>query len=374
MRKTINNRLLCIVSSMDTGGAETFLMKMYRHLDKTMYQMDFIAATTKEGYYDHEIKELGGKVFNIPLHSKHPIKAFQEVKRIVKEGGYINVLKILASPIGVIDLYAAKAGGAYHLCARSCNSLAQEGITRKCLNTLCRIMLCRISTVKLAPSDLAARYTFGESAYKRNEVVMLHNALDLELFHFSETKRKKIRDELGLGDSFVIGHVGRFVQQKNHMFLIKVFKRVLESKSNAKLVLVGTGALQKDVQRYCNELGLQDKVLFAGVRDDVPSFLSAFDLFVLPSFFEGMPNTCIEAQASGLRCLIADSITKEADITGNVEFLPITDISIWCESIVKRKEIDREAVNAGLIGSDYDINKEINFFIKNVFADSKRSV
>lgn len=344
-------------------------MKMYRHMDKTMYQMDFIAATTKEGHYDREIRKLGGKVYNIPLHSKHPIKAFNEIKRIVKEGVYHNVLKILASPVGAVDLYAAKAGGASHLCARSSNSVSKENLLKKSINALLRRYLCRISTVKLAPSDLAARFTFGNSAYESNEVVMLHNALDLEKFRFSDSERKRIRNVLGLEDSYVIGHIGRFCRQKNHSFLINVFKKVLEKKPEAKLVLVGTGSLQKEVQCYCNVLGLQDKVVFAGVRDDVPSLLSAFDLFVLPSLFEGMPNTCIEAQASGLRCLIADTITKEADITGNVEYLPITDTTSWVNSIMREKEIDRKAVNTSLIGSDYDINVEVNRFIQYVFSD-----
>ena len=344
-------------------------MKMYRHMDRTLYQMDFIAATTKEGHYDKEIQEMGGSVYNIPLHSKHPIHAFREIKRIVKGGKYTYVLKLLGSPIGIFDLYAAKAGGATQLCARSCIGAFHESCAKRILNAILRKRLCRLATVKFAPSDLAARFTFGDSAYVHNDVIMLHNALDLEKFRFSESERKRIRKDLGLEDSYVIGHIGRFSRQKNHPFLINVFKKVLEKKADAKLVLVGTGALQKDVHDFCNELYLKDKVFFTGVRDDVPSLLSAFDLFVLPSLYEGMPNTCIEAQASGLRCLIADTITREADITGNVEYLPITDTASWVNCIIKEKAIDRKAVNTSLIGSDYDINVEVERFIQYVFTD-----
>lgn len=369
-------RLLCIVNSMDTGGAETFLMKMYRHLDKTQYQMDFIVATQKECFYDKEIASLGGRLFHIPLHTEHPIEAFKRIKETVRDNKYDYVLKVLVSPIGVIDLYAAKRGGATHLCARSCNSAPRESFVRKVINTILRKDLCNITTVKLAPSDLAARYTFGNSAYEHNEVMILHNALDLEQFRFSENKRKRIREELGLGDSYVIGHIGRFTPQKNHDFLIRIFHMLKEKEANVKLVFIGTGSLQNDIRALCNTLGVQNDVIFTGVRDDVPDLLSAFDVFVLPSLYEGMPNACIEAQASGLRCLIGDTITKQADITGNVEYLPITDISLWVNAIMnlmKKEEIDRKRVNTSLAGSDYDINVEIDSFVNAVFSDKNNS-
>ena len=362
-------RLLCIVSSMDTGGAETFLMKTYRQLDKTRYQMDFITVTSEEGHYNKEIKAMGGRIYNVPLHTKHPIRAYNEIKRIVKTGEYKYILKLLGSPVGVIDLYAAKAGGATQLCARSCIGNHRESKVKRAFNVPLRMMLRKISTVKFAPSDLAARYTFGDSAYERGEVVMLHNALDLQTFRYSEIARKKIREELGVTDSYVIGHIGRFTSQKNHEFLIKLFYEVLKRKPEAKLVLVGTGLLQREIKDLCNSFGVSERVVFTGVRDDVPALLSAFDIFVLPSLYEGMPNTCIEAQASGLRCLISDSITRQAAITSNVEYLPISDTFPWIESIMKRMDIDRLSVNNSLIGSKYDITIEINRFIKSVFGD-----
>lgn len=359
-------RLLCIVSSMDTGGAETFLMKMYRHLDRTEYQMDFIAVTDKEGHYDKEIHNLGGKIYNVSLHTKNPLKTFREIKQIVRNGKYEIVLKLLASPIGVFDLLAARAGGATRLCARSTNSITNESMTRKCINSILRRELCRITTVKLAPSDLAARYTFGDKTYDNKQVIMLHNALDLNTYIFSEESRQKVRKQLGIEDSFVVGHIGRFTPQKNHKFLLKLFADLRKIKTNAKLVLVGTGGLQDEIISLANDLKIDKDIIFTGVRDDIPDLLSGFDVFVLPSLYEGMPNTCIEAQATGLRCLIADTITKQADITGNVEYIPISDTKLWVEAIMQTQEIDRLAVNTGLRGTDYDIESEVKHFISSV--------
>ena len=358
-------RLLCIVSSMDTGGAETFLMKMYRQMDRTQYQMDFIAVTSKEGHYDKEIRNMGGKIYNVSLHSKHPIKAYTEIKKIVNQGKYKYVLKLLGSPVGVVDLLAAKAGGATQLCARSCIGAFHESRLKKAINIPLRKILCNISTVKFAPSDLAARYTFGDRAYENNEVIMLHNALDLDVFRYSEEKRRAVRREFGLEGAFVVGHVGRFTSQKNHKFLLDIFRSVLSS--NSKLLLVGTGPLQQEIKEKCVENNIANEVIFAGVRDDIPALLSAFDVFVLPSLYEGMPNTCIEAQASGLRCYISDTITRQADITGNVEYLPIDNVDIWTQCILTRSKIDRVSVNDRLKGTDYDIKKEIDHFINSVF-------
>lgn len=360
-------RLLCIVSSMDTGGAETFLMKMYRMMDRTQYQMDFISVSSSEGHYDKEIKALGGKIYNVPLHSEQPIKAFNEIKRIVKEGEYKYVLKLLGSPVGVVDLLAAKAGGASQLCARSCIGAFQESKAKKVLNAFLRKILCSVSTVKFAPSDLAARYTFGDKAYEKNEVIMLHNALDLDMYCYSVEKREIIRSEFKLGNSLVIGHIGRFTQQKNHKYLLEVFNRLKLDNPAAKLLLVGTGPLENKIKQNCIDLGIEKDVIFAGVRDDIPAVLSACDIFCLPSLYEGMPNTCIEAQATGLYCVIADTITRQANITGNVSFLPLNDIDMWVKSLQREPSINRTQVNRAMKGSDYDISHEVENFLHSIF-------
>ena len=323
-------RLLCIVSSMDTGGAETFLMKIYRGLDKTKYQMDFVVSA--DGFYDNEILSLGGRIHKIPLRTKEPLTVYKQIKNIVKQNKYEVVLKLGNSPLCVLDLIAAKMGGAKICAMRSCNALTNLSFKQKLLDLVFRPILNLVASVKLAPSDLAAIYTFGEKKFQNDEVNILHNGVDLGVFHYDADARTKIREEFSLDDSLVVGHVGRFSKQKNHKFLLPVFADIKKKNNNAKLLLVGTGELESQIRTQAKELGISDDLVFAGVRSDVPALLSAMDVFVLTSLYEGMPNTIIEAQATGLPCIISDTITRQANITGLVSYLPLNqDVEVWAD-------------------------------------------
>lgn len=355
-------RLLCILDSLDTGGAETFMMKIYRKLDKEQYQMDFVVC--KKGFYDDEVRKMGGKIFVIPLRTKHFLKSFYMLFKIVKENSYKSVLKLGTSPIVATDLFAAKLGGAKRICLRSCNAPKNVGKKQKIINFLLRPIMNRLADRKLAPSDLAGRYTFGDKVYEKGDVVLLNNALDLERYKYSESEREKIRQELELGDSFVVGHIGRFVPQKNHNFLIKIFCELKKCNKDSKLVLVGTGPLESNIKRYCDELNIEKDVIFAGVRDDIPSLLSAFDIFLLPSLYEGMPNTVIEAQAAGLLCIISDTVTKQADVTGGVEFVSLNKgPKDWAELILEAKDNSRMENTAKMREKGYSIEDSVRKFV-----------
>ena len=356
-------RLLCILDSLDTGGAETFMMKIYRKLDKEQYQMDFVVC--KNGFYDDEVRQMGGKIFVIPLRTKHFLKSFSMLRRIVKENSYKSVLKLGTSPIVVFDLLAVKLGGAEKICLRSCNAPKNVSKKQEILNFMLRPFMNRLANVKLAPSDLAGRYTFGDKLYEKGDVVLLKNALDLEKYRYSECEREKIRKELCLGDSFAVGHIGRFVPQKNHKFLISVFSEFKRCNPNSKLVLVGTGPLETDAKRCCDELNISDSVIFAGVRNDIPSLLSAFDIFLLPSLYEGMPNTVIEAQASGLLCIISDAITKQADVTDGVTYVSLQKSpNEWARLILESKDKPRMENGEKMREEGYSIEDTVRIFIE----------
>ena len=361
-------RLLCIVSSMDTGGAETFLMKMYRQIDKTEYQMDFIAASEKEGFYDEEIRSLGGKIYTIPLHTQKPFRALAQVRRIVRENRYDNVLKLCGSPLsGIPDLLAAKWGGAKHLCARSCIGAMKESKSKRAMNAFFRPILRALCDKMLAPSDVAAEYTFGRKAVKKNRVVFLHNAVDLDHFCYRPEVRKTLREELGVGeDTMVIGHVGRFTKQKNHTFLLEIFQ-LIRSKRKSKLVLIGTGEREKEIQAKIEDFGIGEDVIFLGVKSNVNEWYSAFDVFALPSLYEGMPNTVIEAQATGLPCVISNSITRQVAITDLVRFLSLHQPEKWARVILDLEREDRVKKAQALCGSPYDIRQESKRFIEQLY-------
>lgn len=316
-------RVLCIVSGMNRGGAETFLMKIYRTLDKNKYQMDFCVTT--EGVYDEEIKSMGGKIFMIPQKSKNPIKSFIAIQKIVRENQYKSVLRTCQHSLAAMDLLAAKLGGAKKLIYRSSNAGITEKGFGKFINNFFSFLPKIIPNVKIAPSTEAAEFVFGKKAVSKNKVVILHNALNYREFEFNEEIRKKIREELKIKNETVYGHVGRFNVQKNHMFLLDIFEEIHRDNSNSILLLIGEGELKKEVLTKIKKLKLEKNVIVLGTRKNINEYMMAMDLFLFPSIFEGMPNVIIEAQATGLRCIVSDSITKEANITGIVKYISLDE-------------------------------------------------
>lgn len=367
----MEKRLLCLVSCMNTGGAETFLMKLYRKIDRTKYQMDFGVFTEEEGFYDEEIKLLGGKVHHLVPKTKNFALYKKRLYDLVKKEQYKYVLRITSNAAGFYDLKIAKEAGAEVCIARSSNSSDGDSFKVKLINDISRFLFVKYVDVKIAPSDLAAEYTFGKKATAKGEVHYLNNGLDLNVYSFSEEKRKRIQGEFGLQGKFVVGHVGRFSKQKNHEFLIDIFYELKKQKDNAVLLLVGNGELKQNIEGKAKALGIADSLIFAGIRSDVPDLLSAMDVFVFPSFYEGMPNTVIEAQATGLPCVIADTITKEAGVTDCVHFMSLGDSAEkWVDKILESKNnniVDRSLYSKVMKNRGYDINDVVKMFKKITF-------
>ena len=364
-------RLLCLIGSMNTGGSETFLMKMFRGMDKSKYSMDFCINVEQECFYEREIKELGGKVYKIPSKSENLKEFKRRLSEIVKNNGYEYVLRITSTAMGFMDLKIAKKAGAKVCSARSSNSSDGNSIKAKIVHRLGRWLYGKYVDVKFTPSVLAAEYTFGRKAVSKGQVSLLHNGVDLNVFHFDQAGRENIRKEFGVSPSqTVIGHIGRFMEQKNHRFLVDIFQQVYAQDNNALLFLVGCGDLENEIREKIKALGLEQNVIFAGVRSDVPQLLSAMDVFVFPSFYEGMPNTVIEAQATGLPCIIADTITKEADITGLVQYLSLKDTSEkWASVALNAISKERKDTKSDFINNKYDIKSVVQEFVRLVFDE-----
>ena len=269
---------------MDAGGAETFLMKMYRQLDRTCYQMDFVVSGDGRGYYEDEIESLGGRVFRITRKTKDFSAYRRELFDAVREDGCPSVLRIGSDAFSALDLWIAKKAGARKLSMRSSNASDGKGKVGTFVQKVIRRPLTSVADVKIAPSDLAAEYTFGPKALNNGEVHYLHNALDLDAYAYSAEKRSAVRRELGIkDDALVVGHVGRFAKQKNHAFLLDAFSELVKIKPDAMLVLVGKGELEDEIHAKVEQLRLDDSVCFTGVRSDIPALLSSFDVFALPS-------------------------------------------------------------------------------------------
>lgn len=363
-------RMICVLSSMNTGGAETFLMKIYRQMDRAQYQMDFCISTPDKSFYEDEILSMGGRVYHIPSKSDS-LKTFSEqLGKLIRENGYKYVLRITSNAMGFLDLKIAKKAGAKICAARSSNSSDGTGWKLWVAHRLGRLLYGKYVDVKFAPSDLAARYTFGNRAYKAGKVSILHNAVDLRFFSYDESNRTQVRKEFGVAENtLLVGHVGRFDVQKNHTFLLRIFNEMLQEKPDSKLLLVGNGTLEKQLRDEVVQLGITDNVIFAGVRSDIPRVLSAMDVFVFPSLYEGMPNTVIESQATGLPCVIADTITRQADITGLVEYLPLGNAQMWADRALAAVKEQRADTKKSFIDNKYDIESTTNYFIELIFGE-----
>lgn len=355
-------RLLCLVGGMNAGGAETFLMKIYRSLPLDKYQMDFCVTTDKKGFYDDEIIKMGGKIIHIPKKSKNPFKSFYYIAKVVKEGEYKNVIRISQHSLSSLDLLAAKFGGANNLIFRSSNSNSCGNKINSIIHVIFKTFASIIPNKKIAPSDVAAIHMFGKKDFNKGNVILINNGVPLNKFRFDENVRLKLREELNIKDNFVIGHVGRFTEQKNHKFLIEIFIEFLNKNPNAKLLLVGEGPLRNEIENYVEEKNIKDKVLFLGVRNDVNDIYNAMDCFVFPSLYEGMPNTVIEAQTNGLNCIISNQITADVKLNSKVHFCSLNNLKEWCDFI--NPSMDREKDYVIIKNKGYDIEDVSEKFIK----------
>lgn len=354
-------RMLCIVGGMNAGGAETFLMKVYRALDKSQYQMDFAVAIEDKGFYDDEILAMGGKIYHIIPKTKGFLKNFMDIRRIVKENNYKSVLRTSQHSLSALELLAARLGGAKKTIFRSSNSDTTTGNRLdQLLHRICMFMPRYFANIRIAPSTEAAEFMFGKNCIKKGVAQIVHNGIDFDYYKYDENARNVIRREFGIENCFVIGHVGRFNKQKNHNFLIDVFFELQKKRDDARLLLVGKGELEAEIRKKCESLDIIDKVIFTGVRSDLPSLYSAMDVFLFPSLYEGMPNALIEAQACGLPCIVSDTVTKEA-IVGLNSKIQTLDVNLWLEELFSVPLVNR--INQGVNDEKFAIQGVVNEII-----------
>lgn len=365
-------RLLCLISNMNAGGAETFLMKLYREIDKTKYQMDFCINIREKNYYEDEINSLGGKIYRIPARTKNLKSHNIKLKKIIEENKYQYILAVSSSTTSFMDLKIAKQAGAKICSIRSSNSNLNMPFKKKIIQNILRVFYNKYADNLISPSDLAAICMFGDDFKKDNRFHYLNNSVNFDEYAFTIEKRKKIRKEfLFSDDELVIGHIGRFYKQKNHLYLINIFNEIVKRRPKSKLLLVGSGELENGVRKYVNDLGINEQVIFAGTRSDVNNILSGMDIFVFPSLYEGMPNTVIEAEASGLPCILSDTITKQVNLTNNVYFKSLNDSpENWANIILNVSENNFTRDTKDVFKKNkYDIQSCLKQFTELVFGD-----
>ncbi len=348
-------RILHVVVNMNRGGAETLIMNLYRNIDRSKFQFDFL--TCKEGVFDEEIIEMGGKIHRIPYVTD--VGHFDYVKALNVFFTTHQEYKIVHSHMDKMSglvLRSAKKAGVPIRIAHSHSTRSEGGITAKIYKWYAGKLILSCATNLLACSNNAASWLFMNKADK---AMIIKNGIECDRFVFSPEIRSQIREELEIApDSFVIGHVGRFSPPKNHSFLIDTFAQLVKDQPDSILVLVGDGPLRLDIEKKVVDLNLTDKVRFLGVRNDINLLLQAFDVFLFPSLYEGLPVTLIEAQGAGLPCIISDVITQEVDMGIElVEYFSLDDKGIWVERVksMRKRLLSRNVPPETLPNKGYDI-------------------
>lgn len=342
-------RVLHVFHEMSNGGIEHFVMNYYRHIDRTRVQFDFLVSVETPGYFDDEIDQLGGKIYHAYPFEKNPAKNFLHIAKIVKDNGYQIIHRHTGSAFGYFDLRAAHFGGAKHLIMHSHNNQAGNLF----VHVLSKYLL-RIPCEKLACSDEAGKWLFGENS----KYQIINNAISTQNFVFSLSERQKYRNLYGIGDKFVVGHVGRLENQKNHKFLLKIFKSILDKKKNSILVLVGDGSLMEEIKNEATHLGIIENILFLGSQKETAKIYNMFDVFVLPSIYEGFGITLLEAQINGLSCFTSATVVPDTvNITGNVKYISLkVDSEKWAEEIIQSSERKNIALS-DIKNAGFDIEK-----------------
>lgn len=312
------------------GGIESFMMNYFRHIDREKVRIDFLVHGYEKGVYDAEIEASGCKIYHVPTKSKHPIKYVRELRALFKQEKFDIVHSHLDAMSGWI-LKIAKECDVPVRIAHSHNTdhLTTNRIKRIVNNYAMKQIPCYATDLFACSSD-AGRWLFGNQRFQ-----IINNAIDMPQYAFDEEKRKAIRDYFGWQDQFVIGHVGRFDYQKNQELLIEIIPEVIGQRDNAMFVFVGDGDDLVKAKELANKLGVGNKCVFLGSRNDVYDIYNAFDIFALPSRFEGLGIVAIEAQTNGLECLLSDRIPESACICNSVNKLPIEDKNAWIKSIIE---------------------------------------
>lgn len=301
-------KVLVFGMTVNPGGVESVIMNYYRHMNKQKIQFDFLCNCPHIAYED-EIKALGGKIFKITSRKENYWRFKTELKKFMKENAskYDMLWVNLCSLVNIDYLVYAKKYGIKKRIIHCHNSSNDAGLMKGIIHMINKKRIGCLATDFWSCSEEAAPWFFSKKIIRSDKFRIIPNAIDVKKFEPNIGIRNSLRKELGLEDMIVIGHVGRFHFQKNHIFLIEIFEELYKRNSNYRLLLVGQGELETNIREKVISKGLSEKVIFCGVRTDVEKLYQAMDLFILPSIFEGLGVVALEAQACLLPCLLSDT-------------------------------------------------------------------
>lgn len=377
-------RILHVVGGMDRGGAETWLMHILRQIDRSKFQMDFLAPADQHYAYTDELQALGSQIFSCCLEPSRPWRYGANFKRILQDRDPYDIIHVHVHHFSGYVLHLARKLGIkariIHSHIDTSSIEAQAKWTRQLYTAQMKWWIARNSTAGLATSRMAAADLLGSMWENDPRWRTLYCGIDLAPFH-EPVEPADVRTQFGIpADAFVIGHVGRFEPQKNHHFLLEIAAEIAKREPNMRLLLIGTGSLLPEIQAKVTQMGLTDLVIFGGVRNDIPRLMKGLmDVFLFPSLYEGLGLVLVEAQAAGVPCVFADIVPAEADLVKSaISRIPLTkSASHWAEIILVKRDRKQSIVQSSSLElvtqTDFNIEvslKELTGFYLNTVIDS----
>jgi len=357
------------------SGIMSFIMNYYRFIDRNKVQFDFLCFEDDNNTYQEEIEKLGGNVYLFPLALKNnPLKLRNEIEKFFRNhGNKYSIVHYHAISIWVIALEIASTIG-LKIITHCHNTKYSDKLLGSIRNRLLCSTIKKYTNYYFACSNDAGRFLFGDNNVKNNKVTIINNAIISRKFYYNEDIRNNIRKKLDLDKNFVIGHIGRFSKQKNHNFLIEIFREINYIDPSAKLLLVGNGELLPEIKQKVKKFGLNDKIIFLGHRDDIAEIIQAMDVFVLPSKFEGLGIVLIEAQYSNLPCVVSSVVPNEAKISNKFYKVSLNQEPIeWAKAILNYKLEDRRSDYIECLDAGYDIQTEVKK-LEEIYSNIRREV
>lgn len=349
----MTERILHVFGTLNRGGAETLVMNIYRNIDRSKIQFDFVVHHEEEGAYEEEVRKLGGKVYRVPNYKGTNHFAYKKAwDKLLKDHPEYKIIHCHKESIVALVMDEAKKNGRIAI-AHSHNTQNIPGFKGKVMDVLNKNVDAK-ADYRFACSVDAGYWMFGRD----KDFTVIDNGIEVENFTYKPQIREKIREKLGFSDKKVLGHIARFNKQKNHSFLIDIFADLVREDDNYLLVLAGVGDLKEEIEKKVRDLGIEDKVIFLGSIGYVNELLQAIDIFILPSLYEGLAVSTIEAQAAGLKCLLSDTIDKNSKITDLVKFIPIVQgTGPWTKEIHKALPYQREDTSEMIKKAGFDIRE-----------------
>lgn len=344
-------RVLQVVTHMERGGLETMLMNYYRNMDRTKVQFDFLVHRDYRSAYDDEIEGLGGTIHRIPKLVPWSPSYRKALNTFFAEHPQYQIVHVHQDCLSSVILKAAKKNAVPVRIGHSHNSNQDKDI-KYLIKLYYKGLISKYATALFACGKEAGDWMFEGEPYH-----ILNNAIDAGSYLFDPENACRTRECLGIApDALVVGHVGRFSAQKNHGFLIEVFAEILKRKPKAQLLLVGEGDLRSQIETKVRALGLEENVIFTGVRSDVPELMQAMDMFLFPSVYEGLPVTMVEAQAAGLPCYISDRVPIECKMTELVRQISLEKTAAeWAQEIITASNVRQNNTLEAIRNAGYDI-------------------